>query len=326
MHRIDTKTAQKDKFGAGKNGFTRGNPQTGTPATDLDDDYFDMLQEELCSVVEASGASLEKGRHDQLLTALRALLLSRKNPFGDIKSDGTVKTALENLGLGETVKLAANAFQVKESALTIDLNTLYDFSSAGVYFQSLDENATSEHHYPIKEAGTLLVTPSAYGCQQEYTAFGSGRKFVRGLETTGGPWKPWTEFYGTNHKPTPADIGALASNAVAVAAAKLSVARLINGVSFDGSKDINLPLLGHGQSWVDVTSQRSVGVTYTNTTGRPIQILLDFVRPTASWSLNVVIDGLTSNGAGGYCPIIPPGSTYMVSASGINTVKWRELR
>ncbi|CAM7785460.1 MULTISPECIES: phage tail protein [Enterobacteriaceae] len=101
MHRIDTKTAQKDKFGAGKNGFTRGNPQTGTPATDLDDDYFDMLQEELCGVVEASGASLEKGRHDQLLTALRALLLSRKNPFGDIKSDGTVKTALENLGLGE---------------------------------------------------------------------------------------------------------------------------------------------------------------------------------------------------------------------------------
>ncbi|HGU0843811.1 gp53-like domain-containing protein [Escherichia coli] len=101
MHRIDTKTAQKDKFGAGKNGFTRGNPQTGTPATDLDDDYFDMLQEELCSVVEASGASLEKGRHDQLLTALRALLLSRKNPFGDIKSDGTVQTALENLGLGD---------------------------------------------------------------------------------------------------------------------------------------------------------------------------------------------------------------------------------
>ena len=61
--------------------------------------------------MEASGASLDKGRHDQLLTALRALLLSRKNPFGDIKSDGTVKTALENLGLtnaiiGDTCKEA----------------------------------------------------------------------------------------------------------------------------------------------------------------------------------------------------------------------------
>lgn len=118
MHRIDTKTAQKDKFGAGKNGFTRGNPQTGTPATDLDDDYFDMLQEELCSVVEASGASLEKGRHDQLLTALRALLLSRKNPFSDIKSDGTVKTALENLGLGEAAKMSAAALVINGNTLT----------------------------------------------------------------------------------------------------------------------------------------------------------------------------------------------------------------
>lgn len=119
MHRIDTKTAQKDKFGAGKNGFTRGNHQTGTPATDLDDDYFDMLQEELCSVVEASGASLEKGRHDQLLTALRALLLSRKNPFGDIKSDGTVKTALENLGLEETINRAADALQKSQNGADI---------------------------------------------------------------------------------------------------------------------------------------------------------------------------------------------------------------
>lgn len=121
MHRIDTKTAQKDKFGAGKNGFTRGNPQTGTPATDLDDDYFDMLQEELCSVVEASGASLEKGQHDQLLTALRALLLSRKNPFGDIKSDGTVKTALENLGLGD------------ESGYVGRLLNIQVFTSSGTY-------------------------------------------------------------------------------------------------------------------------------------------------------------------------------------------------
>ena len=119
MHRIDTKTAQKDKFGAGKNGFTRGNPQTGTPATDLDDDYFDMLQEELCSVVEASGASLEKERHDQLLTALRALLLSRKNPFGDIKSDGTVKTALENLEFIETLLVLSGLSFLANVMLTL---------------------------------------------------------------------------------------------------------------------------------------------------------------------------------------------------------------
>lgn len=100
MHRIDTPTAQKDKFGAGKNGFTRGNPQTGTPATDLDDDYFDMLQEELAGVVEATGVVLDKSKHNQLLTALKSLLLSRVHPFADIKADGsaTVAEALSNLG------------------------------------------------------------------------------------------------------------------------------------------------------------------------------------------------------------------------------------
>ncbi|EPT5242481.1 gp53-like domain-containing protein [Escherichia coli] len=134
MHRIDTKTAQKDKFGAGKNGFTRGNPQTGTPATDLDDDYFDMLQEELCSVVEASGASLEKGRHDQLLTALRALLLSRKNPFGDIKSDGTVKIALENLGLRASGQYTDNLLFTGPDGLKIQVfrRTLANLTTVGV--------------------------------------------------------------------------------------------------------------------------------------------------------------------------------------------------
>ncbi len=144
MHRIDTKTAQKDKFGAGKNGFTRGNPQTGTPATDLDDDYFDMLQEELCSVVEASGASLEKGRHDQLLTALRALLLSRKNPFGDIKSDGTVKTALENLGLGEAAKrnVGTGANQIPDMSL---------FASSKASLLEVSQKATEQAHQQVMQ-------------------------------------------------------------------------------------------------------------------------------------------------------------------------------
>lgn len=73
MHRIDTATAQKDKFGAGKNGFTRGNPQTGVPATDLDDDYFDTLQEELAAIVEAAGDTLDKAQRNQVLIAAQKL-------------------------------------------------------------------------------------------------------------------------------------------------------------------------------------------------------------------------------------------------------------
>ena len=116
MHRIDTPTAQKDKFGAGKNGFTRGNPQTGTPATDLDDDYFDMLQEELAGVVEAAGVNLDKSKHNQLLKALKALHLSRANPFSDIKADGAaaVAEAISNLGLTDATKAIIHTGKIIE--------------------------------------------------------------------------------------------------------------------------------------------------------------------------------------------------------------------
>lgn len=76
-HRIDTSTAQKDKFGVGKNGFTRGNPQTGVPATELDDDYFDMLQEEIVGIVEAAGDTLDKTQRNQLNAALGKLFQNK---------------------------------------------------------------------------------------------------------------------------------------------------------------------------------------------------------------------------------------------------------
>ncbi|HHE4670490.1 TPA: hypothetical protein ACPFP5_004366 [Escherichia coli] len=173
MHRIDTKTAQKDKFGAGKNGFTRGNPQTGTPATDLDDDYFDMLQEELCSVVEASGASLEKGRHDQLLTALRALLLSRNNPFGDIKSDGTVPTALENLGLGEaaTRNVGTGTGQVPDmSSFTTGHSGAADWPIPKSGWSKGPDGVITQwgiFGFPVGQTGTNVVFPLPFPARVE---------------------------------------------------------------------------------------------------------------------------------------------------------------
>lgn len=74
MHRIDTSTAQKDKFGVGKNGFTGGNPQTGELPTALDADFFDSVQEEIARVIESAGLSLDKSNNSQLLAAIKALL------------------------------------------------------------------------------------------------------------------------------------------------------------------------------------------------------------------------------------------------------------
>lgn len=101
MHRIDTPTAQVDKFGAGKNGFTIGNPQTGELPTALDADFFDAVQEELCAPIEAAGLTVDKSKKNQLLAALKLLFLQPSNAFGEIKSLGAASQAkaVENLGV-----------------------------------------------------------------------------------------------------------------------------------------------------------------------------------------------------------------------------------
>lgn len=87
--------------------FHDGNPLTGELGTIVDAEHLNNVQgavrdaqSELITVLNAAGINVDPSKQNQLLTALKALLLSRSNPFGDIKSDDTVKTALENLGLG----------------------------------------------------------------------------------------------------------------------------------------------------------------------------------------------------------------------------------
>ena len=108
MHRIDTPTAQADKFGPGKNGFTGGNPQTGRLPTALDQDFFDAVQEEIARVVEEAGIALDKEDHGQLVQALQGMFLQPGNSLSEIKSLGTeaVTATLINLGLGDAARRA----------------------------------------------------------------------------------------------------------------------------------------------------------------------------------------------------------------------------
>ncbi|HHH0263394.1 TPA: hypothetical protein ACPZQN_004016 [Yersinia enterocolitica] len=109
-------------------------------------------------------------------------------------------------------------------------------------------------------------------------------------------------------------------------AAKLNVGTAAGTVAAGNDSRFNQQI-GIAQAWQDVTAQRQLGVTYTNTTGRPIQVLLDFVRPTNNWVMGFKIDSVAyANGGGSYCPIIPAGSTYSVISQGITQYTWRELR
>ncbi|ECF0260902.1 phage tail protein, partial [Salmonella enterica subsp. enterica] len=123
MHRIDTPTAQKDKFGQGKNGFTNGDPATGRRATDLNSDMWDAVQEEVCTVIEAAGIPLSKGEHTQLHAAIGRLIAEQvktrleKNQNGaDIPNKPLF---LQNVGLGETINRAADALQKSQNGADI---------------------------------------------------------------------------------------------------------------------------------------------------------------------------------------------------------------
>lgn len=136
MHRIDTLTAVKDKFGPGKNGFTDGNIRTGRLATWLNSAMWDAIQEELCGVIEKAGIELNKEEHDQLYKAILLLVggaineeaLLIKNNLSDVKNKDK---AVENLGLKPTVDKAKNAVQRDGDTMTGKL-TLPQTSGFGV--------------------------------------------------------------------------------------------------------------------------------------------------------------------------------------------------
>lgn len=323
MHRIDTKTAQKDKFGAGKNGFTRGNPQTGTPATDLDDDYFDMLQEELCSVVEASGASLEKGRHDQLLTALRALLLSRKNPFGDIKSDGTVQTALENLGI-------KNA-----STTQVGLVRLTSSRVSGAEDIAATANAVAQNYTDIKSLQNK--TQDSTTTQKGIVQLTSSR--VSESETLAATAKAAAMNY--------ADIQALQGKTNDATPTNKGIIRVSDSRTSTES-GVAASSLAASQNYSDMKGlfgqcgmkSRNLGVVYTNSQSFAIFVSVNAVLSDGSsfLSANVSVDGNSANFRGSQTTnlagqratiafMVPAGATYIVQqfSGTVSDVTWVEV-
>lgn len=91
-------------------------------------------------------------------------------------------------------------------------------------------------------------------------------------------------------------------------------------------KRLNDKMFGVGQTWQDVS--RSLGSTYTNNTGRPIQISI-FASGSSGSALALIIDGLellrTNQSATIHVTaVIPNGSSYTVTGATLSN--WKELR
>lgn len=96
-------------------------------------------------------------------------------------------------------------------------------------------------------------------------------------------------------------------------------------------------VLGTGQTWTNVTSERAEGVTYTNNTGKPIVVLIGFfgdacIAPQfwidgTNMSYQVIRESTTYDMRVNTWGIIPNGSTYKTQESQDSTISaWFELR
>ncbi|MEI7194495.1 hypothetical protein WCT81_01980 [Pectobacterium versatile] len=134
---------------------------------------------------------------------------------------------------------------------------------------------------------------------------------------------------------TEADGRYLLKTATAVAATKLATARNINGVPFDGTGHITIPVegVGNGQEWQNLTANRAVGVIYTNATGRAISVSLVGRGSSDSVSAKIYVgDVIVAELGGSSTPInrpvsfiVPTGKTYKVDSNSY-VVIWSELR
>jgi len=104
-----------------------------------------------------------------------------------------------------------------------------------------------------------------------------------------------------------------------------------------GTIALTSQVLGVGQTWTDVTSSRAIGTTYTNSTGKPIMVIVSGTGGGANGLWGVTLNSaITFYTPSTYttsvwttaCFIVPNGNTYALSQQGSSATmaNWSELR
>lgn len=167
MKRIDSSTKSVDKFGAGKHGFTNGNPVTPIPSTQLDESWCDNIQEEIANVVEAAGIVLNGADRTQLLQAIQLFVIGAQKAV--ILNNATFEASVSN---GEVVRWDSGNTRFDEAIADGTANNravgIADVSNSKVYlygecplFSGLTPGA--RYYLDATTPGALTATAPADG-------------------------------------------------------------------------------------------------------------------------------------------------------------------
>ncbi|MFB0827681.1 pyocin knob domain-containing protein [Chromobacterium violaceum] len=195
--------------------FQDGNPATGQPGTIVSAAWLNAVQgatrstqAELLSVLAASGIAVDPAKQDQLLAAIKKLVLSSPAfdgtptvptpPFGDNSKKIANTEYLASLGIGGVSVSTAvdmNAYGVAGIYVTPNANAMTNVPS----------EATTGRLVLIVGGGSPYVSQMAFGTNAD-----AGKFWTRSL--SGSIWSPWVSFAtvsspalsGTPTVPTPA--------------------------------------------------------------------------------------------------------------------------
>lgn len=228
MHRIDTPTAQADKFGPGKNGFTNGDPATGRRATDLNSDMWDAVQEEICNVVEKSGLALNKNQHDQLHQAIVKIITSKipdallkKNNLSDLADKALARANLQLKTAAQKDAVTSQTDTTAGRVLTVGYGGL-----GGTAPRTAVAGSNSYDNIPIGLPSgfwTHAIDGGPFAHTVTLLQDGGGNRDDRHLiipssytdkiaiRWDSGTTKNYQYFYTDKNKPTAADVGAVPS-------------------------------------------------------------------------------------------------------------------
>lgn len=237
-------------------------------------------------------------------------------------------TARGNLGLGTAATKNAQTSPTDTTAGALMAVGAFGLGSLNVSIASTDLNALSKTGF--YRGDRLVNAPLAsaswfYVLHQEHGGSGYSSQIAINLTSStpktyqrqkvAGTWYPWQELLHTGN---------------------ISTASVAHAATAGSANTANTALnaLGVGQTWQNVTTSRALGTTYTNTTGRPIQILVQYYDSGSRGGATFKIGGLSRKTADIYgdtdypfwfSAVVPNGVTYSISGAVILPAWW-ELR
>ena len=177
MHRIDGAGATAD------NKFTEGDAATGVAATVVTDDWLNSVQEEIVTVIEQTGGTLDKAQTNQLWTRLSAWFAKAQTATEALVGQVRIGTQAE-VDAGSLDDVAVTPKKLRfgfQAVLATNGYVIFPSWLAGVILQwgaaSISGSSTAVSYnvaYPQRCAGAAIMRTSSPSSSVEYaqvTAF-----------------------------------------------------------------------------------------------------------------------------------------------------------